>query len=105
MDRAADGRSLPARRQPGEELGDVGRLASVAVAVLGREVLAVLQQVGAVRVQGVAGEAALELQVGEEVEEQGLEPGIGAGPCRRGGSRSTRGHAGWFGPPAGPCRK
>ena len=49
------------------------------VEVVRREVLAVLEQVGAVGVQGVAREAALQLQVGEEVEDQGLEAGVGAG--------------------------
>ncbi len=48
------------------------------VDVMGREVLAVLVQVGAVGVERVAREAALQLQVGEEVEDEPLEAGLGA---------------------------
>ena len=48
------------------------------VEVMGGEVLAVLVQVGAVGVERVAREAALQLQVGEEVEDEPLEAGLGA---------------------------
>src|SRR5687768_18011002 len=41
------------------------------------EELAELEQVGAVGVKRVAGEAALELEVGEEVEDEALEAGSG----------------------------
>ncbi len=66
-----------AGRQLGEELADVGRAGGERVEVMGVEVLAVLVQVGAVGVEGVAGEASLQLQVGEEVEDQALEAGLG----------------------------
>ena len=54
-------------------------------AVARREELAELEQVGAVGVERVAGEAALELEVGEEVEDEALEARIGpAVPFSRG---------------------
>ena len=80
------GRAAVAGRQLGEEVGDVGRAApSSASSVVRGEELAVLEQVGAVGVQRVAREAALQLQVGEEVEDEALEARVGAGaaPWRR----------------------
>ena len=56
--------------QLGEELADVGRPRLQRVEAVRGEVLAVLEEVGAVGVQGVAREAALQLQVGEEVEDE-----------------------------------
>ena len=67
-----------------------GRASSASSCVRG-EVLAVLEQVGAVGVERVAGEAALQLQVGEEVEDEALEAGVG---CRAG--LDCDGHGGWF---------
>ena len=76
-----------AGRQLGEEVGDVGWPRRQRVELVRGEVLAVLEEVGAVGVEGVAGEAALELQVGEEVEDEALEARVGArgaGAARRG---------------------
>ena len=71
--------------------------ASSASSVVGGEVLAVLEQVGAVGVERVAREAALQLQVGEEVEDQALEAGVGAGPAPARGRWLDRDrHGGWF---------
>ena len=53
---------------PGRERVDVA---------IGEE-FAVLKKVGAVGVQRIAGQAALELQVGEEIEDKALEAGLGA---------------------------
>ena len=78
------GRATLAGRQLGEEVGDVGGARLQRIELVGGEVLAVLEQVGAVGVEGVAGEAALQLQVGEEVEDQALEAGFGRG--RKGGT-------------------
>jgi len=51
---------------------DLGRRAAA-----GADEGAEMQQVGSVCVERVAGEAALELEVGEEVEHQRLEVGVG----------------------------
>ena len=75
--RRAGGPPLP-RRQLGEEVGDVGAARLQRIPFVGGEVFPVLEQVGAVGVEGVAGEAPLQLQVGEEVEDEGLEAGLGA---------------------------
>src|SRR5215218_4783142 len=58
-----------AGRQLGKEVGDVGGARLQRVAFVRREVFPVLEQVGAVGVQGVAGETSLQLQVGEEIQE------------------------------------
>ena len=81
--RCRAGGAAVAGGQVGEEVGDVGRPGLQRVAVVLGEELAVLEQVGAVGVQRVAREAALQLQVGEEVEDEALEAGVGAGACRR----------------------
>ena len=60
------------------------------VEVVGGEELAVLVQVGAVGVERVAREAALQLQVGEEVEDEALEAAIRCGDWRW---RSATDHA------------
>ena len=85
--RGRAGRAAVAGRQVGEEVCDVGRPRLQRVEAVGGEVLPVLEEVGAVGVQGVAGEAALQLQVGEEVEDQALEAGVGTGA---GGGRGRR---------------
>src|SRR6476646_5396835 len=77
--RGGEGRAPLPRRQLGEEVGDVGAARLQRVAVVGAEVFAVLEQIGPVGVEGVAREAALQLQVGEEVEDEALEAGVGAG--------------------------
>ena len=66
--------------------------ASQRVELVRGEELAVLEQVGAVGVERVAREAALQLQVGEEVEDEALEAG------RRLPERGLDcdGHGGWF---------
>ncbi len=76
--RRGAGGPVLAGRQLGEELADVGRAGRQRVDVVGGEVLAVLVQVGAVGVERVAREAALQLQVGEEVEDEALEAGLGS---------------------------
>ena len=70
------GRAAVAGRQIGEEVADVGRARRERVEPVVGEELAVLEQVGAVGVQRVAREAPLQLQVGEEVEDEALEAGI-----------------------------
>jgi hypothetical protein len=74
--------ALVARRQVGEELGDVRGAHGERVHLVGGEELAVLVQVGPVGVQRVAREAALELQIGEEVEDQSREPPAGVRASR-----------------------
>jgi hypothetical protein len=61
------------RRQVGEEVSDVGALDRGRGAPAGADEGAELQEVGPVGVEGVAGQSALELEVGEEVEHQRLE--------------------------------
>ena len=81
---AEQGGPAVAGREVGEELGDVGRPHRERVGFVRGEELAVLEQVGAVGVQRVAREAALQLQVGEEVEDEALEALARLRPARRG---------------------
>ena len=60
-----------------EEVGDVARLRLQRGHVALLQEAAELEQVGAVRVERVAGQPALELEVGEEVEHEVLEPALG----------------------------
>src|SRR5215207_7658678 len=83
--RGRAGRPALPSRQLREEVSDVGRTRLERIAAVRGEVFPVLEQVGAVGVEGVAGEATLQLQVGEEVENEGLEASIGPRFCRRAG--------------------
>ena len=67
-------RGRPAGREVGEEVGDVGPLDLRRAAAPRREEHAELEQIGAVGVERVPREPALELQIGQEVEDQRLEP-------------------------------
>jgi hypothetical protein len=79
--RGRAGRAVPLPgRQLGEELGDVGRSRLQRVALVGGEELAVLEEVGAVGVERVAGQAPLQLQVGEDVEDDALAHPRGSSP-------------------------
>ena len=75
-----------AGRQLGEELGDVERRRVGRADVALGEKAPVLEKVGAIGGEGVVGQPALELEVGEEVEDQRLEARVGAldASCRRG---------------------
>ena len=86
--RGRDGRALRAAgRQLGEKAGELGVAERRRVEAVAREEVAELQQVGAVGLQRVARQAALELEVGEEVEHVVLERA-------RGGCWAGDGHAG-----------
>jgi hypothetical protein len=86
----------PTRGQLVQEARQLGVAGLERVDLLAREVGAVLQQVGPVRLERVARQAALELQVGQEVQQLVLEAGRPAG--RDGG------HAGELrARPAGAC--
>jgi plasmid stabilization system protein ParE len=72
--RRRDGRALrPAGAQLREEAGQLGVPERRRVEVLAREDGAELQQVGAIGLQRVARQAALELEVGQEIEHVVLE--------------------------------
>jgi hypothetical protein len=74
----AIGSAVPvAGRKVGEEVGDVGAVDLGRAALAAREEGAELEQVGPVGVERVAREAALELEVGEEIEYQRLEARVG----------------------------
>ena len=73
MVEAEQARAAVAGGEVGEELGDVGRPHRERVGFVRGEEFPVLEQVGAVGVQRVAREAPLQLQVGEEVEDEALE--------------------------------
>ncbi len=79
-------------REVGEEVGDVGALDRDRVAPARMQEGAELEQIGPVGVERVAGETALELEVGEKVEHQRLEVGIGARLWLGDGDR----HGAWF---------
>jgi hypothetical protein len=85
---------LGADRQLLEKVRHIGRCGVERGQLALLEEAAVLQQVGAVRVQRVTRQASLELEVGEEVEHQVLEPALDGGLF-------DRGHACWFGRAAG----
>ncbi len=105
--RAGGATAALAGRQLGEEVGDVGRPRLQRVTIMGAEVLAVLEKISAIRVQGVAREPPLQLQVGEEVEDETLEASASArggwGPRLKGLDGDS--HGGVFPPPPlNPCR-
>ena len=79
------GAVLPAGRHVGDEVGEVAVRRGQRVGVRALEVRAELKQVGPVGLERVAGEPALELQVGQEVEQQVLER-LGRRRDRHGGS-------------------
>jgi hypothetical protein len=65
--------ALAARRELGDELGEPGVVELQRIAARALQPLAELQEVGAVGLERVAREPALELEVGEEVEDEVLE--------------------------------